>query len=210
MTPKCRATKPAVTISQLLMLNYHEKAPKGNIVRQKRDREPPLPVYVGLSVYGKDRDKSRIEELHDLGASISYNRVNEITSQLCRKVTVEATRRNVLCPPNLKHGIFPTAAIDNIDHNPSSTTSSGQGFHGTGISLFQLRTDKNQETPQENSTQFVDVECPGDRSVPDLPDFYANVPVTSASGSMGLASQGRDPTAILVHTSLHLKSLPRA
>ena len=41
-----------------------------------------------------------------------------------------------MCPPNLREGLFTTAAIDNIDHNPSSTTTT-DALHGTGISLFQ-------------------------------------------------------------------------
>ena len=42
----------------------------------------------------------------------------------------------VVCPPNLLQGLFTAGAIDNIDHNTSSTTTTGS-FHGTGISLFQ-------------------------------------------------------------------------
>ena len=53
----------------------------------------------------------------------------------------------MVCPPRLKGSIFATAAVDNTDHNPSST-SSHDSFHGTGISLFQHPTEKNNE---ENS-----------------------------------------------------------
>ena len=35
---------------------------------------------------------------------------------------------------------FTTAAVDNIDHNLSST-STNDSFHGTGISLFQHSND---------------------------------------------------------------------
>jgi hypothetical protein len=38
--------------------------------------------------------------------------------------------------------VFTTAAVDNVDHNPSSTTSKSS-FHGTGISIFQHPTDDN-------------------------------------------------------------------
>ena len=39
----------------------------------------------------------------------------------------------------LWNGIFTIGALDNLDHNPSSTTASSS-FHGTGISVFQLPT----------------------------------------------------------------------
>ena len=55
-----------------------------------------------------------------------------ITKQLCKTYNEE----NIVCPPMLKSDIFTTAAIDNIDHNPSSTTAK-TSFHGTSISLFQ-------------------------------------------------------------------------
>ena len=46
-------------------------------------------------------------------------------------------------PPCLRHGLFTIGALDNLDHNPSSTTASSS-FHGTGISVFQLPTAMNQ------------------------------------------------------------------
>ena len=40
-----------------------------------------------------------------------------------------------------------TSAADNIDHEPSSTTSE-DSFHGTGISLFQYSTKSNRDLEQ--------------------------------------------------------------
>ena len=37
----------------------------------------------------------------------------------------------VVCPPTLRSNVFTTAAVDNIDHNPSATTAKNS-FHGTG------------------------------------------------------------------------------
>ena len=44
--------------------------------------------------------------------------------------------KKAVCPPQLKGGLFTTAAVDNIDHNQSST-SVHDSFNGTGTSLFQ-------------------------------------------------------------------------
>ncbi len=47
-----------------------------------------------------------------------------------------------VCSPNWFQGLFTTAAVDNIDHNTSSTTATSS-FHGTGISLFQHPNEHN-------------------------------------------------------------------
>ena len=39
-------------------------------------------------------------------------------------------------PTNLCDGIFTTAAIDNSDHNPSSSTA-GEAFHGSSVTVIQ-------------------------------------------------------------------------
>ncbi|KAJ8372691.1 hypothetical protein AAFF_G00280200 [Aldrovandia affinis] len=56
----------------------------------------------------------------------------DLGDRICRFFQKEGT----VCPPELKSGLFTTGAVDNIDHNPSST-SAQDSFHGTGISLFQ-------------------------------------------------------------------------
>lgn len=48
----------------------------------------------------------------------------------------------VVCPSDLKLKLFTTGAVDNIDHNPSSTTATCS-LHGTAISLFQRPTREN-------------------------------------------------------------------
>ena len=47
--------------------------------------------------------------------------------------------------------MFTTSAVDNIDHNPSSTTATGS-FHGTGVSLFQHPDFDKQGTEMNNVT----------------------------------------------------------
>ena len=47
----------------------------------------------------------------------------------------------VVCPANLHKVLFTVvAAVDNIDHNPSSTTAHNS-FHGTGISFQPISTE---------------------------------------------------------------------
>ncbi|KAL9968945.1 hypothetical protein ACROYT_G021097 [Oculina patagonica] len=53
----------------------------------------------------------------------------------------------VVCPLSLHRGLFTVGAIDNIDHNPSSTTAQGS-FHGTGIILFQFPKHDSEVSQQ--------------------------------------------------------------
>ena len=77
-----------------------------------------------------------IDTLHQYGICISYDRVLEIPSQMGEALVERYLEEGLVCPSVLRKGLFTTAAIDNIDHNPSATTAKSS-FHGTGISLFQ-------------------------------------------------------------------------
>ena len=57
--------------------------------------------------------------------------------------TLQIVFVDVLSPPKLRTNLFTTAAVDNIDHNPSSTTAT-DSFHGTGMSMFQHPTAENE------------------------------------------------------------------
>ena len=174
------ATQAGLSMAQLLQYNSYLRRRKGahQHERHSRKRETPLPIYLGLSAHAKTRSRELVDNLYDLGLSVSYDRVMSISTNLGNGVCRRFEEEQVLCPTNLRKGLFTTAAIDNIDHNPSSTTTS-DSFHGTGISLFQ----------------HVSTNCPGidrqivaiEQSLPtittkkisQLPDSYANVPPAS-------------------------------
>ena len=96
----------------------------------------PLPIYVGISVQAKTRSRDLVEALHNLGISISYDRVLAISTDLGNKVCWRCTDESAVCPSKLRLHLFKTATVGNIDHNPTSTIAQ-DSFHGTGISLFQ-------------------------------------------------------------------------
>ena len=75
-----------------------------------------------------------------------------------------------VCPPGLRHHLYTVGALDNIDHNPSSTTAESS-FHGTGISLFQFPTQENVGL-QRSAISIQD--SFGVQHT--LPDIYTNVP----------------------------------
>ncbi|KAJ8048750.1 hypothetical protein HOLleu_01187 [Holothuria leucospilota] len=87
-------------------------------------------------IHTKTRNRELVDRLYVLGLSISYDPVLAISTELGDKICHYYKMEKAVCPPELKGGLFTTATVDNIDHNPSST-SAHDLFHGTGISLFQ-------------------------------------------------------------------------
>ena len=78
----------------------------------------------------------------------------------------------VVFPITLRKGLFTTAAIDNIEHNPSSTTSH-DSFHGTGIFLFQRPSVR---LPGEKCEPLViDQTSPSGKTVSQLPEAYTRL-----------------------------------
>ena len=101
-------------------------------IRHSLNHEPPLPLYLGLNVHILTRSKKLITELHNLGLSVSYNRVLQVENQMAIAVCEDIKNKGIVCPAQLRKGLFTVGALDNLDHNPSSTTAKGS-FHGTGI-----------------------------------------------------------------------------
>ena len=74
----------------------------------------------------------------------------------------------IVRPKSLKDGLFTSAAIDNIDRNPSSTTANS-AFHGTPISIFRhpkedypdepFILDINSDFEHEKATSIVLDKC---------------------------------------------------
>jgi len=126
-----------LSISQLILFNSTKRCRSSETstsLYHSTEREPPLPVHVGLMTHAETRKRTIVDELYNLGLSISYDRVLEISTEMGNKVCARYESEGVVCPPKLKKRVFTTAAVDNIDHNPSSSTAQG-AFHGTGISL---------------------------------------------------------------------------
>ncbi len=67
---------------------------------------------------------------------ICYQLFLDISTTIGNHVCDHYHQSQVVYPPNFCEVLFTTAAMDNIDHNPSSTTAT-DALHGTGISLFQ-------------------------------------------------------------------------
>ncbi|KAJ8353418.1 hypothetical protein SKAU_G00209850 [Synaphobranchus kaupii] len=141
---KCDS-QACLTIGQCIV--YHTKKRASSTAMKTRhtlEREPPLPIYIGINVHAQTRSKKLVQQLHNLGISISYDRIMQIEDWLATSTCEGFEADGVVAPACLRKGLFTVGALDNLDHNPSSTTSV-TSFHGTGISLFQLPTKSEPE-----------------------------------------------------------------
>ena len=145
---------------------------KSSSTYHSTDRETPLLAYVGLLLHTKTRKRGLIDKLYDLGMSVSYDRVLAISTAMGNTVSARFEEEHVVCPPKLCFSLFTTSAVDNIDHNPSSTMAKGS-LHGTGISLFQHSSEIAQGG--DHSVSITDDSVSTKKLTP-LPDSYANVP----------------------------------
>ena len=168
--------RSVLTISQLLMFNSMVRHRKDvtSIIRHSKERETPLPMYLGVMIHTKTRKRELVDDLFELRISVSYDQVLEISANLGNNVCRQYMRAKAVCPPKLKCGLFTTAAVDNIDHNPSSI-SAHDSFHGTGISLFQHTSEDLYGFAQvftTNNTVSSEIKA-------HLPEAYTNItPIT--------------------------------
>ena len=73
----------ALIVSQLVRFNSVVRRRKDSqAIYHTKDRETTLPTYLGLLVHAETMKKGLVDKLCDLGLSISYNRVLEISSEM--------------------------------------------------------------------------------------------------------------------------------
>ena len=140
-------------------------------------REPPLLLYVGLSIHAITRNKGMVEKLEKLGLSVSYNRVVQVDKMLAHNVCEKFKSDGVVCPAALRRGLYTVRDIDNIDHNPTSTSADGS-LHGTAISIMQFPTHASSGDTRKIMFQTENV-----TNEPTLPDSYTVVQAVSMKPS---------------------------
>lgn len=64
-----------------------------------------------------------MEEMYQMGISVSYNRIMEIEDWLMSSLCECYKEDGCVLPACLRKGIFSVGVLDNLDHNPSSTIS---------------------------------------------------------------------------------------
>lgn len=184
-----------LTLSQLLMFNsfVHCKHGISHTLRHKQERETPLPLYLGVLIHSKTRKKELVDALFELGLCISYDRVMNISTSLGNNLCHHFEMEKAVCPPKLKGQLFTTAAIDNIDHNPSSTTAQ-DSFHGTGISIFQHPQHEASGVERITITTLDSSHTISKKGLNKLPQLYTDVPPVTLSKKDPVPPKVEGPT----------------
>ena len=167
----------AAEIAQLLVYNCVNRPRRTNVshetpkhVRHSRGQETALPLYTSLYLYARTRKETVIDKVSKHGLCVPYNRVLSLTDDLATGVCEHYNKQQVVCPLQLDKKVFTVGAVDNIDHNPSSTTAK-MSFHGTAISLMQ---QPDSPLVEANMSRFALPQGTGKRSLL-LPDYYTNI-----------------------------------
>ena len=176
--PENSTCNSALSIAQLIYFNFVNKSKSisttSTKVRHNANKETPLPIYVGLLLHSQTRSRDLIEKFHQLGLSISYDRVLEISTALGDNVCNQFEEDKIVkivCPQILRKEVFTTAAVDNIDHNPSSRTAK-DSFHGTAISITQHLVDNSDGVKR----QFPVIETTSNCSIlKKLPTSFSSI-----------------------------------
>ena len=179
---KCQSlgesSQAALTLAQLLKFNSVKYARKTEeCTRHVKSQETPLPVYIGVMLHVKTPKRELIDRLHTLGMSISYDNVLRLSSDMANAVCEHFKETDTVCPPNLKVNVFTTAAVDNIEHNTSSTTATSS-FHDTNISLIQHPNAEGEAV--ENASIKLRNVSPA-KTIAPLPSSYTNIPPLSSN-----------------------------
>ena len=177
------ATSPAaLTIAQLLKFNSvkHKRAPDtAAFVRHSTAQETPVPLYIGLMLHAHTSKRELVDKMAHLGLSVSYDCVFQLSTQMGNHVCQQFHREQVVCTPQLRGHVFTTAAVDNIDHNPSSTTAR-DSFHGTAISLIQHPSFVGEGTDR-SLLVLSGPERGCSKSIDRLPAYYTEVPPVASN-----------------------------
>ena len=166
-----------MSIAQLLQYNSSVRRRRGSTgIHHRKCKETPIPLYLVMMIRGRKGKRELIGVLFHLGLSIPHDRVLDISIDMAISAAQLCESEGVVCLLVLRKNLFTTAAVDNLDNNPSSTNAQG-AFHGTGISLFQ-----NRETEGDGiMRQIPDIQPDLPRKqIPTLPESYTTLtPVTT-------------------------------
>ena len=177
------STSAALSIAQLLKFNCikhkHKHKQATPTIRHSIDQETPVPIYIGLMLHAHSCKRDLVDRLYSLGMSISYDHVLRLTAQMGSSVCEKFHRELAVCPRKLRYQVFTSAAVDNADHN-STSTKSKDAFHGTSISLN--RHPPHNGAGVDRSISFAETSVDGrSKAVDRLPHFSTDVPPVNGS-----------------------------
>ncbi len=116
-------SKIASGICQLIIYNsiQHSSIAKTTTqIRHSRDRETPLPLYIGIKMHSNARLKHLVDTFHQLGLSVWYDRIREVNVAVAISVYKRIENDGVVLPSNMRSGVFTSGDMDHLDHHRTS------------------------------------------------------------------------------------------
>ena len=153
-----KCSQAALTTAELVTFNVRKlkSARKGSLTARhhKKERESPVPLYIGLKLYSTVRSRSLIQHLFELGVCVSYDRILSITKSIYENLRHNYDLHGIFLPTSVKKGCFVVLVKDNIDKNATANLIQSH-YHGTSLSLLQFSEYENQGENLVNSN-FID------------------------------------------------------
>ena len=159
---------------QLLKFNSVKRIKKqqSSNMRHNQDKETPIAVFIGLSLYKYTNSRDLIETFHDLGLCINYRRVMQIYHNIHDQVVTKYQENKLVYPTSLPRNHFTTIQFDNINKQGKSTFASDlSDFNGTGISVA-IQYDTNKDIIVNDDLPTITKDS---KKVKTLPENYKNV-----------------------------------
>lgn len=102
---KAQESQPCLTVCQTILFNLKVQPTgesKTGLVCHDKERQPPLPLYLGFTVHALIRSKLLIAKLDQLGISVSYQRIAELEDTVAASVSECFVTDGVVAPARLR------------------------------------------------------------------------------------------------------------
>ena len=150
--------------------------------RHVKERETPVPVYVGLKLYAFLSTKTVIQRFFSLGLSILYDRCLSICNDIGLNMLKKYDLEGMFVGSHVTLEIFIIIANDNIELNARSTTVN-KHFHRISKTTMQFPSKENQGVKQnviyvsllDNSKKLA---LPEDYDIISEPPYRKNTPLS--------------------------------
>ena len=101
-------SQACLTVCETIIFNAKKRSCKTKTgqTRHSPSREPPLPLYVGLSIRSSTRGKTLIENMYQMVISFSCDRIMEIENWLATSLCARSKEERCVSPACLRKGIL--------------------------------------------------------------------------------------------------------
>ena len=179
MTSCNQPSQEALSVAQIIVSQTRRpskrkaKLKKPTRRRHNPKQETPLLQYVGLKIFYTSRSRQLIEDLYNVGLSVSYDRVLELIKMFYEGLRRAYIEHSCFFPRILRKSIFSVWLKDNIDVNPKANFNKSS-YHGTSSSIIQFRQSKDdgEEFPPAQFPEKVNRES---KKLAPLPSEYTSV-----------------------------------